>query len=525
MSLEKYNGVWDQFKASHLLRRTIFGPDKNQIDNAVVMGMEATIQELIRDTNLPPPPVNYYFNNDPNVAVGETWVQAPYLQISGLNTYRNRSLAKWHIELAREKNLSIKEKMVLFWHNHFVIGNTNDPRFLYQYVNTIRQNALGNFKELTKQITIDPSMLRYLNGNQNTRGNPNENYARELLELFTVGKGDNLGDGDYTTFTEVDVREMARALTGWRIFGFNSQTRPDFGSEYVRGRHDLTEKQLSHRFDNVVISNLEDKEYAHLIDIIFTKRACAEHLSRKLYRWFVHNNINDEIESEVIQPLADKLIESEFELKPVLAELLGSKVFYEADVIGCMIKHPLDFVLSAINPFEMLEGETNRNSDDINLGLFSATSALQMEIFNPPSVAGWKAFYQAPLFDKIWINSNTLPLRKTVVDLVTTLNDTFNRSPEVKIDVIKMVESTSDPLDVNKMLNEISVNLFSYALPEPTINTLKEILIPGLPDFEWTIEYLAFRQNPDDEDLKRIITTKLRLMFNYLLNLPEFQLI
>jgi hypothetical protein len=148
-----------------------------------------------------------------------------------------------------------------------------------------------------------------------------------------------------------------------------------------------------------------------------------------------------------------------------------------------------------------------------------------MEIFNPPSVAGWKAFYQAPSFDKIWINSNTLPIRKAVVDLVTTSNDSFSRSPEVKIDVINMVESTSDPLDINKMLIEISNNLFAYALPEATINTLKEILIPGLPDFEWTIEYLAFRQNPDDEDLKRIITTKLRSMFNYLMNLPEFQLI
>jgi uncharacterized protein (DUF1800 family) len=525
MSLEKYNGVWNQFTASHLLRRTIFGPDKNQIDNAVNMGMEATIQELIRDTDLPEPPLNYYFNNDPNVAVGETWVQAPYLQISGLNTYRNRSLAKWHIELSREKNLSIKEKMVLFWHNHFVIANTNDPRFLYQYVNTLRENALGNFKELTKQITIDPSMLRYLNGNQNTRGNPNENYARELLELFTVGKGDNQGDGDYTTFTEVDVREMARVLTGWTIFGFNNVNRPDFGSGFVRGRHDQTVKQLSHRFDEVEISNLEDKEYAHLIDIIFTRRACAEHLSRKLYRWFVHNNINELIESKVIQPLADIVVENDFELKPVLIELLGSKAFYEAEVIGCMIKHPLDYVLSAVNPFEVLEEESGRSSDNINLGLFLATSALQMEIFNPPSVAGWKAFYQAPSFDKIWINSNTLPIRKAVVDLVTTSNDSFSRSPKVKIDVINMVESTSDPLDINKMLIEISNNLFAYALPEATIITLKEILIPGLPDFEWTIEYLAFRQNPDDEDLKRIITTKLRSMFNYLMNLPEFQLI
>lgn len=525
MSLEKYNGEWNRFVASHLLRRTTFGPDKDLIEKSVAIGLESTVEELIRDIDLPSLPINYYFKDDPNVGIGESWVNAPYLQIPGLNTYRNRSLSKWHIELAREKNMSVREKMVLFWHNHFVIADTGDPRFKYQYIDTIRKNALGNFKQLTKEITIDPAMLRYLNGTQNTRGNPNENYARELLELFTVGKGDNLGDGDYTTFTEVDVREMARVLTGWRMYGYNNENVNDYGSAFFSNRHDQTMKTLSHRFDNVEIGNMEEEEYAFLIDVIFTRRACAEHLSRKLYRWFVFNHIDGIIEQEIIQPMADLLIENNFEIKPVLADLFVSNAFFEAKIIGCMIKHPMDFVLSVVNSYKIQEWDSNRPADDLGVGLFTAVAALQMEIFNPPSVAGWKAFYQTPLFDKIWINSNTLPLRKAVVDIVTTANETFTRSPVVKLDVIQMVEGTSDPLDINKMLAEISSVLFSYPLPDATISNLKEILIPGLPDFEWTIEYLAFQQNPNDEDLLRIISTKLRGMMNYMMNLPEFQLI
>lgn len=102
--------------------------------------------------------------------------------------------------------------MTLFWHNHFVTAETNDPRLEYKYITTIRKNSLGNFKTLTKEITIDPAMLLYLNGNQNTSRAPNENYARELLELFTLGKGELAGPGDYTTFTEVDVAAIAKVL-------------------------------------------------------------------------------------------------------------------------------------------------------------------------------------------------------------------------------------------------------------------------------------------------------------------------
>ena len=108
--------------------------------------------------------------------------------------------------------------MTLFWHNHFVVefGDINDARMGYEYCRLLRQHALGNFKQLAKDVTVTPAMLRYLNGNQSTVGAPNENYGRELLELFTVGKGPLIGPGNYTNYTEADVQAAAKVLTGWR---------------------------------------------------------------------------------------------------------------------------------------------------------------------------------------------------------------------------------------------------------------------------------------------------------------------
>ncbi|MCB0871736.1 MAG: DUF1800 family protein, partial [Solirubrobacterales bacterium] len=167
------------------------------------------------------------------------------------------------LKLMLEEGISLREKMTLFWHNHFAVSNVNDPKFLYRHVELLRNFAWGNFRELMKEITVDPTMLRFLNGNQNTRTAPNENYARELMELYTLGKGDLAGPGDYTTFTEDDVIQMAKVLTGWRDRGFNT-VNPDVNVEsfFTLNRHDTGSKQLSHRFNNEVITNLGDQEYA-----------------------------------------------------------------------------------------------------------------------------------------------------------------------------------------------------------------------------------------------------------------------
>ncbi|MEL6637926.1 MAG: DUF1800 family protein [Bacteroidota bacterium] len=282
--LEPYNGPWELAQAGHLLRRTTYCAHYENLQLSVQQGLDATLAELLADRPAPEPPLNHFFANDPNVPVGETWVNAPYSATENYIPYRNNSLYGWTGQLLLTEGISVREKMVLFWHNHFVTGGINEPRFIYDYSRTLREYALGNFREFTKAMTINPLMLRYLNGNQNTAEAPNENYSRELLELFTIGKGEPAGPGDYTTFTEDDVVQMARVLTGWRDTGFYDLAGNPVDSVFRAFRHDNGTKQLSHRFGNAVISNGGEGEFRTLIDIIFQQPEVARFISRKLYR-------------------------------------------------------------------------------------------------------------------------------------------------------------------------------------------------------------------------------------------------
>ncbi|MBI5915934.1 MAG: DUF1800 family protein, partial [Bacteroidetes bacterium] len=250
--LAPYTGPFGLDEAAHLLRRATFGASYQQVKDVANLGLDAALDLLFADQPMPDPPLNPNFPDDPYVPIGQTWVDSAYdITVNGIPGYRNQSLRSWTLDLARSEGLNIREKLVLFWHNHFVTSDIQDPRFVYRYITLLRQNATGNFRELAKQMTLDPAMLRYLNGNQNTAAAPNENYARELLELFTIGKGPVAGPSDYTNYTEDDVIEMAKVLTGWRDRGYNTQD-PNVPIEayFTMNRHNQTTKQLSYRFND-----------------------------------------------------------------------------------------------------------------------------------------------------------------------------------------------------------------------------------------------------------------------------------
>lgn len=335
--LEKYDGNFDYAAAAHLIRRTTFGAHHQQIKEAVGKGLDAVIEELFADVSLPEEPINYYFEDDPEVPVGSSWVNKPYYD-RGDDTQdfqaqlgsRRRSLFAWQMKTLLERQIHIREKMTLFWHNHFVIQSSivQDANYVYNYSNNLRTNALGNFKDLVGIMTIDPAMLRYLNGNQNNLNAPNENYARELLELFTIGKGDLAGPNDYTTFTEDDVVAAAKVLTGWRDVGYRTSENVDAGARFVPPLHDRSSKQFSHRFQNQTIDNQNENEYLALIDMIFNQDEVSRFICRKFYRWFVYYDINEEVEANIIEPLAQMLRENNYEVAPVLKVLLSSAHFY-----------------------------------------------------------------------------------------------------------------------------------------------------------------------------------------------------
>ena len=545
-TLNPYSGPWTINQASHLMRRTMFGPDQAQINSCLDMGLNTTVNTLFQNCVPSPPPVIFTLPEeptggdnifpvfkDPFVDYGETWVNEPPIVSTGdpgldqdILNVRARSVLYWPFINMMKPELNIMPKLWVFWHNHFVVSDFRLPIASYQYSRLLEDHAKGNFKELTKAMTIDVSMLLYLNGNENTKEAPNENYARELLELFTVGKGENAGPGDYTTFTEQDVQSMARALTGWVIN--LAEIDEKLESVFRPFRHDTEDKILSHRFNNEVISNSGENEVNNLIDIIFQQEAVSKHLSRKIYRYFLNHEITSEIEGNIIEPLAEIIREDNYNVERALKTLLSSDHFFSDEAIGCMIKNPCDFILSATRGLNI-----KFNGDPANDYFFSAiwtvfVGELDMRIFFHPDVAGWKAYYQEPQYYRNWINTYYLPKRNQTSSSITGggpvafLGNTA-QIPQL-VDVIDYISTIDENDNPDQLIYGIADNLFAYRISEAQKDYLKEILLPGLPDFEWTIEFTEYLSDPFNVEKRTAINNKLVQLFIAMLEMPEFQL-
>jgi uncharacterized protein (DUF1800 family) len=333
------------------------------------------------------------FNNGESVASqGQTWVNSVYPanQAAKITTHdaRIQSLGAWLMERVNQQTFSIHEKMCLFWHNHFANEATFDARAVFDYFRLIENRALGNFKTLVKEMTINPNMLVFLNGTQNNKFSPNENYSRELLELFSIGKGPQIGEGDYTNFTEEDIRQGAKILTGWVIQDFQSETVANTSSVFTPILHDTTDKQLTSKFGNALISNADENEYSNFIDVIFQQPATARFICKKLYRWFVNYDMTDEVENTVVNEMAQTLVSNNFEILPVLEQLLKSEHFFDLSLRGTIIKNPLEQVFSIFNATHSVPNYDLTTNYTIYLNCYWLSTNLGMNYLQPPSVGG-----------------------------------------------------------------------------------------------------------------------------------------
>ena len=530
--LTPFSGTFDRQAAAHLLRRVTFGPTRAQILQAEADGLAATIAKIFTPPPVTDEPINHRFANDPNCTIGEVWVDKPYTFDNEIQAYRTESLVAWTGFQLVKKNISIQEKLTLFWHNHFVTGDLDDPKFIYDYAKLLRSQGLGNFRQFTKEITINAAMLRYLNGNQNVNTSPNENFARELVELFTVGKGDLVGPGDYTNYTEDDIQAMARILTGWTDRGWFALDDTPVGSAFISSKHDNGSKQLSHRFGNAVINGAGSLEYSNLIDVIFQQPACAQYICTKFYRFFVSDHIDDDIQVNVIDPLAQLMINYDYEIQPVLEALFQSEHFFSDGALGCVIKNPMDFTLGIIKQFETKMTDDMFGLHRQSIAILYATNFLGMSYYNPPNVAGWKAYYQEPAFHQIWINAVTLPQRMGYAyGAIVQGFEISDGDPDVQIDIdpleldpLVFVDQLEEPGNPNVVVEEFALTLLPRPLSIEQLNYLKTVLIPGLPDFEWEVEYLEYAIDPENENLAIPVRQKLKNMLTVLVTMGEFQL-
>ncbi|PHR33728.1 MAG: hypothetical protein COA38_04760 [Fluviicola sp.] len=526
-NMAPYSGPWTKIEAGHLLRRTLFGPTNQQILTAESDGMAITVGNLLQIPVIAEPVA--YLPAETITAFGNSWVNDVYptVQADLLATVeaRNFSLATWLMTRVNEEQFTIAEKMCLFWQNHFASTVAPDPRATFDYFDLIRQFALGNFKQFVKDMTINPAMLLFLNGATNTLYSPNENYARELLELFTVGKGPQIGPGDYTNYTEDDVAAGAKILTGYLVDGLGSSTLTDVVSNFTPLLHDTSTKTLSAHFGNATIPDNGANEYSDYIDIIFGQNAAAEYICRKLYRYYVNYDLTTDVETNVIPIMAATLISNNYEILPVMTELLLSEHFYDLSVRGALIKSPIDMTFSMFNSTESIPGFDLVTDSEMYLLVYQFATVMGQAYASPPSVAGWPAYYQTPAYSQLWVNSALIKTRFQITDFMTLLTGIPGNGSNWKLSILTFLDNLSLPADAIAVIDDIADVFTPKGMSATQKVILKAVLTNGLPDFEWTLQYNEYLANPGNATYSDPIKQRVDLVLQQVFHMPEFQTI
>jgi uncharacterized protein (DUF1800 family) len=530
-TLAPYEGAWGKKEVIHLLKRTMFGAKVDDVNYFLTKTLTQAVEELLTPSAAaatPTPPIKEYddptaMGNTPDgLTKGTTWVDT--ISFDGtVNGRRRFSYKKWLVGLMINQDRSILEKMTLFWLNHF--GTETDTIgigiYCYRHNKLLRDNALGDFKELVRKVTLDQAMLRYLNGYLNTATAPDENYARELQELFTLGKGID------SKFTEDDVKEAAKVLTGYSI---NSSGNTVF----TPSRHSSVNKTFSAFYNNTIItgrtgSTAGDLELTALLNMIFANDEVAKFIVRKLYIWFVYYEIDAATENNIITPLANLFRTNGYQIKPVLDKLFKSQHFFDVQNRGCQIKSPVDLVIGGIREFNMVIPPLTDTSWDDAYGMWNYISGrldtMQQSLHDPPSVSGWPAYYQEPKFYEIWINTDTLPKRNIYTD--TLVNSGYTRNgKKIVYDCVALAKLLSNPSDPNRLIDDLVGLFLGVPISEASKTQLKlQILLSGqTSDYYWTNAWNAYIAEPTNTGNFNIVNTRLKELCKYLMNLAEYQL-
>ena len=528
--LDEYSGEWTTTEVVHLLKRTLFGVKVNDLNYFLGKTMTQAVDELLTPTAAPVTvPLNSYstdgYSDPTGVAAWDTWINTGVdYPDPDMNTKRLDSLKCWWIGQLVNENRSIHEKLTLFWHNHFAVdtlAHIDDipARPWYDYYLFLRANALGNFKQMVKVMTLSPAMLCFLNGNTNVKTSPNENYGRELQELYTIGKGPN------SFYTQGDVTAAARVLTGHTVDSY-------FNYTFNIAAHDDQNKDFSNFYGSTIITGRSGAagagELDDLLNMIFSNPECAKFICRKIYNFFVYYVIDDTIETTIIEPLAQVFQTSGYDITAVMSVLLKSDHFYNmAYSSACLIKSPLDFILGLIREFGVKMPDPGDYPSSYSAWeiILQSSAQLQQEILRIPLVAGWYAYYQATAYHELWINSVTYTQRNAFTDQMISSGIMMDMVP-LLIDPIAFAGSLANPSDPNLLISQSLDILYRVPLSATTVTALKQnILLGGLTtDTYWTIAWNTYVANPTDPVARGTVFSRLQTLYKYLMNLPEYHL-
>jgi uncharacterized protein (DUF1800 family) len=408
------------------------------------------------------------------------------------------TLKAWYANVLLNSPLSITEKMVMFWSGHFTSQFDASDSYvvaplLYNQNVLFRNNAVGNFHDLTFGVTLDGGMLVYLGGILNTKSKANENYARELMELFTMGFGSG--------YTEGDVQEAARILTGWRVAQFTDQEDPNgfLNAYFSPNDHDTGSKQYLGVTFSAIDQNsnteflVKKNEIQKLVDTIFKQypQTVARFICTKIYKFFIYSDpavVSDPNATAVINAMADLLIQNNFTIEPVMRTLLKSAHFFDNMNIGCQIKTPAEYIIGIARQL----GYSVNMADNM-------TTILQ-ELFNPPNVSGWTGWHD-------WITTNTYPVRSTIA-----ANAISGMSQQNVIDFINQFPA---PTDANKLITALGALMLPRKLATTRHDDLVSRLVAGGKDYEWP-SILSSTPSDAARNMRDVLTT--------ITDLPDYQL-
>jgi uncharacterized protein (DUF1800 family) len=581
MPLPEFIGTLGLKRAAHLLRRATFGATKDQIDAYANLTPQQAITRLFRQ-NLPDPVLPV----DPKT--GREWFISGTTGANSKDDELETYFLGWFIGQMMSTSISdasslayaAREKIVLFLHTHFtaIRSKISSSRALYFQNQLYRLFALDdynasaerNFKNLTVKVSVDNAMLKLLDGDLNVKGSVNENYARELLELYSIGRGlpgtiiPSGEAGDYVVYKEADVQAAAKVLSGWDIDDTFTNIDPDTnlprgkvkGSPLNASAHNNDPKTFSNRLSNANIqsdplllnggqpteaSALD--EIAQLIDLIYNQPETARNICRKIYRFFVWSPHTKEealaIETspnDIIGIMASTFETSGFKIQPVIENLLKSQHFYEAaagipdDNFGGIIKSPIDLSLGALRYFNIQLPDYNNSPEqfyEITNALISGYENMGMSFFEPYDVAGYEAYHQFPIYHRAWITPNALAERYKFTRKLITQDENF----VLNVDVLDYISSkfSAEAPDASALVLALAQYLYPVqdnldyddgtpsGLTAKRLNYFKSSLLGGFAESYWT----TMIWNGTSIDDKR---RALENLLNAMLQSPEYQL-
>jgi uncharacterized protein (DUF1800 family) len=447
--LTPYAGALNQQQVDHLYRRLGFSASVQTINEGIGQTANVLVDTLINQaTNSAPIPAPAWAN----------WNDSNYPADDDLRRQITRQQKEeWELAYANSLlNNNLSGRLSFFWSNHFVteLDVYDCNAFLYEYTNCLQRNAIGNFRTFVSEIGLTSAMLYYLDGVFNNGNNPNENYGRELYELFTLGDNE-------LAYSEGDIIETAKALSGY-------VERGELGCEAVLfnpERHDAGPKTIFGQTGNW--------GYDDVINILFTERPneIAEFICRKLYEFFVHPDSRDNAGNAqaIISGLAATFVTSNFEIAPVLSQLFKSQHFFDADAIGVIIKSPFDVY------FNFVKKSGFTYTDTTVATLVNYSGLLSQRLFDPVDVAGWQR-------DRSWVNTNFMIGRWLTMESILEgfYEDDNEQFRTLGLDITGNVGLTSNNPDI------IARAIIDFMLPKGL-----------LEESEYEIAFAAFRSDID----------------------------